>query len=141
MPTAATSRTEARGLRPLGGRLLAERAGDRARDAGGRRRVLPRDEATAHDDLLLPVRSGAVDRARRLEDPRAALALARTGAGLFQTYRFLAERAVARGELVEVLEAHAGRTRRFSLVHPKHPPLTRAARVVVDAALAAARRR
>jgi DNA-binding transcriptional LysR family regulator len=77
---------------------------------------------------------------RCVEDPRAAVALARIGAGLVQTYLFMVEQDLARGDLVEVLEPYAGRTRRFSIVYPKQPAPTRAAKVVIEAALGGAHR-
>jgi DNA-binding transcriptional LysR family regulator len=56
---------------------------------------------------------------RTFDDPLGLLALARAGVGICQTFRFVAERDVRDGSLVEVLPAHGGRTRRFSLVYPK----------------------
>jgi DNA-binding transcriptional LysR family regulator len=44
---------------------------------------------------------------------------------LFQTYRFIVEEDLRNGRLVEVLAAHAGRSRPFSLLYPhnRHVPL------------------
>ena len=56
---------------------------------------------------------------RCLDDPQGLLALARAGLGVVQTYHFMASELVASGALVEILSAHAGRTRPFSLVYPK----------------------
>jgi DNA-binding transcriptional LysR family regulator len=52
-------------------------------------------------------------------DVLGTIALARAGAGLVQTYRFAVTRELARGELVEVLEAERGGARTFSLLYPK----------------------
>ena len=58
------------------------------------------------------------------EDVLGGLTLARHGAGLFQTYRYVVERELAEGSLVEVLQAYAGRSRPFSLIYPhgRHQP-------------------
>lgn len=59
------------------------------------------------------------------EDVLAGVTLARAGAGLFQTYRFIVEEDLRRGRLAEVLPTYAGRSRPFSLLYPKarHTPL------------------
>lgn len=51
--------------------------------------------------------------------------LARHGAGLLQTYRFLVEDDLAQGRLVEVLPEFAGPSRPFSIIYPaaRHMPL------------------
>lgn len=51
--------------------------------------------------------------------------LTKNGAGLFQAYRFIVERALEEGTLVEVLQAFAGRSRPFTLLYPhaRHVPL------------------
>jgi DNA-binding transcriptional LysR family regulator len=54
------------------------------------------------------------------EDVLGGVSLAKSGAGLFQIYRFVVEREVASGELVEVLKKNAGRSRPFHLLYPKH---------------------
>lgn len=61
------------------------------------------------------------------------------GAGLVQTYDFLVEREVARGELVEVLTRFRGASRPFSLVYPKALSLSRAARTFADFVVAEAK--
>lgn len=68
---------------------------------------------------------------RCLDDPQGLVALARAGLGLCQIYRFMVEHELARGELVEVLPKRSGRTRPFSLVHPKGQ-LGPAARLVAE---------
>jgi DNA-binding transcriptional LysR family regulator len=75
-------------------------------------------------------------RLRCLEDPAAGVALAMAGEGLFQAYHFLAASALARGALVEVLRARAGRTRPFSLVYPRGRGRAAATRAVIEFVLA-----
>ena len=59
------------------------------------------------------------------DDVVAGVTLAKHGAGLFQTYRFIVERELAEGSLVEVLQPFSGRSRPFTLLHPhsRHMPL------------------
>ena len=66
------------------------------------------------------------------DDFIGGVVLARHGAGLYQTYRFMAAQALASGELVEVLAAHGGRSRPFSVLYPhgRHLPLR--VRVFID---------
>jgi DNA-binding transcriptional LysR family regulator len=52
------------------------------------------------------------------EDVLGGVTLARYGAGLFQTYRFIVEEDLREGHLVEVLQAFGGRSRPFSLLYP-----------------------
>jgi DNA-binding transcriptional LysR family regulator len=52
------------------------------------------------------------------EDVLGGVTLARYGAGLFQTYRFIVEEDLREGRLVEVLQAFGGRSRPFSLLYP-----------------------
>lgn len=89
-------------------------------------RVLPWLFAAPNRELLPP------SHVRCAEDPHGGIALCKAGVGLFQTYRFLVEEEVARGELVEVLRARGGRTRRFSLLYPKEGLRSRAVRAVTD---------
>jgi DNA-binding transcriptional LysR family regulator len=51
--------------------------------------------------------------------------LARHGAGLLQSYRFIVEEDLRLGRLQEVLQPFAGRSRPFSLLYPhgRHVPL------------------
>jgi DNA-binding transcriptional LysR family regulator len=51
----------------------------------------------------------------------------------------MAEAAMKRGELVPVLAGRAGRTRRFSLLWPRTPGLSPAARVVAEEIVKGAR--
>jgi DNA-binding transcriptional LysR family regulator len=64
-------------------------------------------------------------RLRCAEDILAPITLARAGAGLVQTYRFLVEDDLRDGRLIEVLADHAGASRPFSLLYPgnRHMPL------------------
>lgn len=59
------------------------------------------------------------------EDVLGGVTLARHGAGLFQTYRFIVEDDLRDGRLVAVLPAFGGRSRPFSLLYPhgRHLPL------------------
>ncbi|MBN3846808.1 MULTISPECIES: LysR family transcriptional regulator [Burkholderiaceae] len=66
------------------------------------------------------------------EDVLAGVTLARAGAGLFQTYRFVAEKDLADGTLVEVLQAFAGRSRPISLMYPHGRLLPSRVRVFVE---------
>lgn len=66
------------------------------------------------------------------EDVLAGVTLARAGAGLFQTYRFVAERELAEGQLVEVLQPFAGRSRPVSLIYPHGRMLPSRVRAFVD---------
>ncbi|MDR9753039.1 LysR substrate-binding domain-containing protein [Pseudomonas sp. SZMC_28357] len=59
------------------------------------------------------------------DDVLGGVTLAKHGAGLFQTYRFIVEQELADGSLVEVMPACGGRSRPFSLLYPqsRHVPL------------------
>jgi DNA-binding transcriptional LysR family regulator len=72
-------------------------------------------------------------------DPMGAVALARAGEGLVQTYHFLIERELAAGQLVEVLGERAGRSRPFSLIYRKERARSRAVRAVIAYILATER--
>lgn len=69
------------------------------------------------------------------EDVLAPLTLARAGVGLVQTYDFLAQADVERGLLVEVLRDHRGASRPFSIVYPRTPEPSPAARAMIAFAL------
>ncbi|HTJ96002.1 MAG TPA: LysR family transcriptional regulator [Rhodocyclaceae bacterium] len=62
----------------------------------------------------------------------SAVTLARNGAGLFQTYRYIVEADLHAGNLVEVLQPYAGASRPFTLLYPhgRHLPLR--VRVFID---------
>ncbi|MDD0969040.1 MULTISPECIES: LysR family transcriptional regulator [Pseudomonas] len=59
------------------------------------------------------------------DDVLGGVTLARHGAGLFQTYRFIVEKELADGSLIEVLKPYGGRSRPFTLLYPqnRHMPL------------------
>jgi DNA-binding transcriptional LysR family regulator len=58
--------------------------------------------------------------------------LARAGAGIFQIYQFIAQEAVVRGELVEILQSANGRSRPFSVLYPRNRHLSMRVRAFVD---------
>jgi DNA-binding transcriptional LysR family regulator len=62
------------------------------------------------------------------------------GGGLFQIYHFIAQAAVMRGELIEVLQSASGRTRRFSILYPQNRHLSARVRAFVDFMVRAVRR-
>lgn len=64
-------------------------------------------------------------RLRCADDILGPVTLARAGAGLLQTYRFIVEADLHSGSLQEVLPGHAGASRPFSLLYPanRHMPL------------------
>ena len=66
------------------------------------------------------------------DDPLGLITLARAGVGLIQTYHFLVARELSRGELIEVLPALRGCTRRFSLLYPKAVSQTKAVKAMLD---------
>lgn len=80
------------------------------------------------EDLEVPTEGGYLCS----EDILGAVTLARNGAGLFQTYRFIVAEDLRDGRLQEVLQAWAGRSRPFSLLYPggRHMPLR--VRVFID---------
>ncbi|MGH8435042.1 MAG: LysR substrate-binding domain-containing protein [Pseudomonas sp.] len=73
------------------------------------------------------------------DDVLGGVTLAKSGAGLFQTYRFIVEQELAEGKLLEVLRPHTGRSRPFSLLYPhsRHIPIR--VRVFVDFLMDASR--
>lgn len=66
------------------------------------------------------------------EDLLGVVTLARAGAGLVQTYRFIVEEDLRSGTLVEVLQTCAGRSRPFSLIYPQNRHMPQRVRVFVD---------
>jgi DNA-binding transcriptional LysR family regulator len=72
------------------------------------------------------------------DDFLGCVTLARAGAGITQAFHFLAADAIARGELREVLEPYAGRSRPFTLLQPSGRAPTLAARLLGDALIEAA---
>lgn len=71
-------------------------------------------------------------RFRVFDDALGCISWGQGGGGLFQTYHFIAAPAVARGELVEVLQDHGGRSRRFSVTYPQNRHLSARVRAFVD---------
>jgi len=71
-------------------------------------------------------------RQRVHEDVLGAVSWARAGGGLFQIYHFIAQEYVARGELVEVLQPFAGRSRPFNVLYPQNRHLSARVRAFVD---------
>ena len=71
-------------------------------------------------------------RLRCTDDILGPVTLARAGAGVLQTYRFLVEEDLREGRLVELLPGWAGASRPFSLLYPadSHKPLR--VRVLID---------
>ena len=65
-------------------------------------------------------------------DVLAGVTLARHGAGLFQTYRFVVEEDLTNGSLVEVLRSFGGCTRPFILLYPHGRHLASRVRTFVD---------
>lgn len=59
------------------------------------------------------------------DDVLGGVTLARHGAGLFQTYRFIVEEDLREGRLVAVLPQYGGRSRPYNLLYPhnRHVPL------------------
>lgn len=76
-------------------------------------------------------------RQRIHEDVLGCVNLARAGAGIFQIYHFIAREAVERGELVEILQSAAGRSRPFSILYPQNRHLSARVRAFVDFFVAA----
>lgn len=66
------------------------------------------------------------------EDVLGGVTLARAGAGLFQTYRFVVEDDLREGRLIEVLQQHGGSTRPFVLLYPHARHVSRRVRAFVD---------
>jgi DNA-binding transcriptional LysR family regulator len=66
------------------------------------------------------------------DDVLGGVTLAKAGGGVFQSYRFIVARELASGELVEVLSAHAGRSRPFNILYPQNRHLSSRVRVFVD---------
>ena len=65
-------------------------------------------------------------------DVLAGVTLARHGAGLFQTYRFIVEKDVADGTLKELLIPYGGCSRPFVLIYPHARHLSSRVRSFVD---------
>ena len=66
------------------------------------------------------------------EDVLGIVTLARAGAGIVQTYRFIVERDLEQGTLVELLAQHGGTSRPFYLLYPHARHLSLRVRTFVD---------
>lgn len=66
------------------------------------------------------------------DDVLGIVTLARCGAGLVQTYRFIVEQDLARGDLVELLPQHGGTARPFFLLYPHARHLSLRVRTFVE---------
>jgi DNA-binding transcriptional LysR family regulator len=66
------------------------------------------------------------------DDVLGGVTLAKHGAGLFQTYRFIIEQELADGRLVEVLQPFSGRSRPFTLLYPHGRYVPQRVRAFVD---------
>jgi DNA-binding transcriptional LysR family regulator len=71
------------------------------------------------------------------EDVLGIVTLARGGAGVVQTYRFIVEEDLASGALVELLPQHGGTSRPFFLLYPHARHLSQRVRAFVDFIMAA----
>lgn len=71
-------------------------------------------------------------RLRLHDDAFGCISWGNAGGGLFQTYHFIAGPAVARGELIEVLQSYGGRSRQFSVTYPQNRHLSARVRAFVD---------
>jgi DNA-binding transcriptional LysR family regulator len=71
------------------------------------------------------------------EDVLGGITLARSGAGLFQTYRYAVEDELRSGAMVEVLSAYSGRSRPFNVMYPHGKLLPSRVRVFIDYLMAA----
>ncbi|ALI09935.1 MULTISPECIES: LysR family transcriptional regulator [Pseudomonas] len=66
------------------------------------------------------------------DDVLGGVTLAKHGAGLFQTYKFIVEQELANGQLVEVLAPFSGRSRPFTLLYPHGRYVPQRVRAFVD---------
>ena len=69
---------------------------------------------------------------RCADDILATVTLARAGAGVLQTYRFIVEQDLRDGTLVELLPELSGASRPFSLIYPAHRHMPLRVRVFID---------
>lgn len=78
------------------------------------------------------VERATTGRLRCSDDILAPITLARSGAGLVQTYRYLVEDSLREGALEEVLADLGGASRPFSLLYPGQRHLPLRVRVLID---------
>lgn len=69
---------------------------------------------------------------RCADDILGPVTLARHGAGIAQTYRFIVEQDLRAGTLREILRGHAGASRPFSLLYPGNRHMPHRVRVLID---------
>jgi DNA-binding transcriptional LysR family regulator len=65
-------------------------------------------------------------------DALAGATLARHGAGIMQTYRFIVEKDLADGTLIELLKPYGGSSRPFMLLYPHGRHLSSRVRAFID---------
>lgn len=73
---------------------------------------------------------------RCAEDVLGGVTLAKSGAGLFQTYRYVVEDDLRAGRLVELLPQYGGRSRPFNLMYPHGRLLSLRVRTFIDFVMA-----
>lgn len=83
-----------------------------------------------HGDTL--VEHATAGRLRCSDDILGPITLARAGAGIVQTYRFLVDDDLHNGRLIELLPDLAGASRPFSLLYPAHRHMPLRVRVLID---------
>ncbi|MBF6031853.1 LysR family transcriptional regulator [Pseudomonas sp. P155] len=66
------------------------------------------------------------------DDVLGGVTLTKHGAGVFQTYKFIVEKELADGSLVEVLQPYAGRSRPYTLLYPHGRYVPQRVRAFVD---------
>ena len=66
------------------------------------------------------------------DDVLGGVTLAKHGAGVFQTYKFIVEQELADGRLVEVLQPYKGRSRPYTLLYPHGRYVPQHVRAFVD---------
>ena len=69
---------------------------------------------------------------RCTDDMLGPVTLARHGAGIVQTYRFIVEQDLRDGSLKEILKGYAGASRPFSLLYPSNRHMPLRVRVLID---------
>jgi len=66
------------------------------------------------------------------DDVLGGVTLAKHGAGVFQTYKFIVEKELADGSLIEVLQPYTGRSRPYTLLYPHGRYVPQRVRAFVD---------
>jgi DNA-binding transcriptional LysR family regulator len=66
------------------------------------------------------------------EEVLGGVTLAKSGAGLYQTYRYVVEDDLKNGSLIEVLKPFSGRYRQFSIMYPHGKLIPSRVRVFID---------